>query len=65
MKDVLWVFRSFGFKLGVRYCWDALCLGVRRKLGLSPKPIDFSGLSFEDIEDMKETLNGTDNRTLH
>lgn len=65
MQDALWIFRSFGFKAGVRYCWGTFWLKVRRALGLAPKPIDFSELSYEDIEDMHDVLNGDDNRTLH
>lgn len=65
MKYLIWVFQSFGFKAGVTYCWDAIKLGLRRKLGLAPKPVDFTGLSFDDLEDVKESLNGTSNRTLH
>ena len=65
MKYLVWVFQSFGFKAGVSYCWDTCWLGVRRKLGLSPPPANFEGLSFDDLEDVRESLNGTDNRTLH
>lgn len=65
MKYLIWVFQSFGFRAGITYCKDALWLGIRRKLGLAPKPVNFEGLSFDDLEDVKESLNGTHNRTLH
>lgn len=65
MKYLVWVFQSFGFKAGVRYCWDTLWLSVRRKLGLAPPPVDYTGLSFDDLEDVRDTLDGTDKRTLH
>ena len=65
MKYLIWVFQSFGFKAGVHYCWDMCSLWVRRKLGMAPPPVDFTGLSFDDLEDIKDSLNGTHNRTLH
>lgn len=65
MKYLIWVFQSFGFKAGITYCWDALLLKVRRKLGLSPPPVNFEALSFEDLDDIRDSMNGTSNRTLH
>ncbi len=65
MKYIVWVFKSFGFKAGLSYCWDASRLWVKRKLGLAPPPVNFEGLSFDDLEDVRDSMNGTSNHTLH
>lgn len=65
MKYLIWVFQSFGFRAGVTYCWDAFWLKIRRALKLSPPPVNFEELSFDDLEDTRDALNGTNNHTLH
>jgi hypothetical protein len=65
MKYLFWIYQSFGFKALITYCWDAFWLKIRRALKLSPPPVKFEGLSFDDLEAERDALNGTNKHTLH
>ena len=32
MKDILWAFKTFGFKIGMTFAWQSFVLGMRRML---------------------------------
>jgi hypothetical protein len=64
MKYLLWIFQSFGLKASVRYCWDTFWLKVRRAMGISP-PVNFKGMSSDDLEDIRDSMNGPNKRILH
>ena len=80
MKNVFWVFQSFGFRAGIRYVWDAFWLKMRRLFRLSPKPMKFEDLTdeqaekvawafglyqWEDREDLNKKWVHFENQTLH
>lgn len=76
MKDIIWVFRSFGFRAGVTFIWDSLVRKLRRR---SAAP-SFEQLTDEearqvawafgiyrwyDREDLNSQWNAFDKHTLH
>lgn len=52
MKDVIWVFRDFGFWAGVHYCWDAMVVRVRRLVSRPPSPKRFEDLTDEEARNV-------------
>jgi hypothetical protein len=48
-KDTLWIFRTFGFKAGVRFLWDSIKLFFKRTVKRE-KPMKFSELTDAEAE---------------
>ncbi len=80
MKDVIWVFRSFGFIAGVKFVWDATNLYFRRLVRREKSPKRFEELTdeearnvawafgifrWQDRQDLNEQWSRLDDRTLH
>jgi hypothetical protein len=76
MKDIVWIFRSFGFRAGITFVWDSLVRKLRRK---SSAPIfeelndeearqvawAFGIFRWQDREDLNDQWNAFDKHTLH
>lgn len=76
MKDIIWIFRSFGFIIGLRFVWDSLVRKLRRK---PAAPIfedlndeearqvawSFGIFRWSDREDLNQQWNAFEKHTLH
>ena len=76
MKDIIWIFRSFGFMVGLRFVWDGLVRKLRRK---TQAPIfedlndeearhvawSFGIFRWTDREDLNDQWNAFEKHTLH
>jgi hypothetical protein len=76
MKDIIWIFRSFGFIIGLRFVWDSLVRKLRRK---TQAPIfeelndeeaqqvawSFGIFRWIDRQDLNDQWNAIEKHTLH
>lgn len=81
MKDVIWIFKSFGFRAGLLFILGSIGTKFRRLIGRSKKPKKFEELSDEEAREVaaqfgiypgqtRQMLNyqfkeTNENRTLH
>ena len=76
MKDIIWVFRSFGFIIGIRFLWDSLVRRLQRK---KQAPVfqdltdeearqvawAFGIFRWSDREDLNQQWEAIEKHTLH
>lgn len=48
-SDALWIFKSFGFRAGIKFLWDSFLLKVKRLL-IRETPMRFEDLTDEEAE---------------
>lgn len=80
MKDIIWIFRDFGFWAGAHYCWDSLVVKVSRLISRKPTPKLFEELSDKEArqvawafgiykwnsrQDLNDQWNVFESHTLH
>lgn len=65
MKDVIWVFKSFGFKAGILFIIGAIATKTKRLLGRSKKPKKFEELSDEEARQVAAQFGIYPGQTRH
>jgi hypothetical protein len=56
MKDAIWVFRNFGFKIGMQFIFDTLSIKAHRLWNGQYVPT-FQDLTDEEVQELKEVYD--------